>query len=100
MALIELNPIPKLIELRDQVLESSTKRMPKWKFRLAPNLVAQIQPKVTRPGYYPTQAAVYDCIAVEGENVTANDLISHPTIRPYVKVRFKIFVDRSRSGSS
>ena len=44
----DLTPITmpaRLIELRDQVLARSTKRMPKWKFRLAPDIVMMLQPK-------------------------------------------------------
>ncbi len=40
-------PIPSLAELREEVLKHSLKRMPKWKFRLAPDLVLQLQPKPT-----------------------------------------------------
>jgi hypothetical protein len=35
-----------LLDLREQVLSRSTKRMPKWKFRLADDVVVMIQPKV------------------------------------------------------
>jgi hypothetical protein len=38
-------PIPTLAQLRDEVLLRSQKRSPKWKFRLVPDLVVQIQPK-------------------------------------------------------
>jgi len=39
--------IPFLAELREEVLEHSLKRMPKWKFRFAPDIVVQLQPKPT-----------------------------------------------------
>jgi uncharacterized protein DUF6011 len=45
----DLTPITmpaRLIELREQVLARSTKRMPKWKFRLAHDVVMMLQPKV------------------------------------------------------
>ena len=39
--------LPFLAELREEVLKHSLKRMPKWKFRLASDLVFQLQPKPT-----------------------------------------------------
>jgi hypothetical protein len=39
--------IPFLAELREEVLKHSLKRMPKWKFRLAPDVIMQLQPKPT-----------------------------------------------------
>lgn len=42
-----LSPIPFLAELREEVLKHSLKRMPKWKFRFAPDVVVQLQPKPT-----------------------------------------------------
>jgi hypothetical protein len=41
----------RLTELREQVLARSTKRMPKWKFRLAPDIVLMMQPKVAKDQY-------------------------------------------------
>jgi hypothetical protein len=40
-------PIPTLAALRDRVLARSQTRAPKWGFRLAPDLVLQLQPKPT-----------------------------------------------------
>jgi hypothetical protein len=40
-------PIPALAELRDMVLARSKKRRPKWRFRLAPDLV--LQPSLRPP---------------------------------------------------
>ena len=42
--------VPLLQELYDLVLQHSEKRMPRWKFRLAPDLIVQVQPEVTRHG--------------------------------------------------
>ena len=42
-----LPPIRFLAELREEVLKRSLKRMPKWKFRIASDLVLQLQPKPT-----------------------------------------------------
>jgi hypothetical protein len=47
---VPLPPIPFLQSLYDLVLARSEKRMPKWKFRLGPDLLLEIQPKLTRTG--------------------------------------------------
>ena len=47
---VRLPEIPFLQSIYDGVLERSEKRMPKWKFRLAPDVIMQIQPKLTRAG--------------------------------------------------
>jgi hypothetical protein len=47
---IHLPEIPFLQTLYDAVLTHSEKRMPKWKFRLAPDVMLEIQPKLTRAG--------------------------------------------------
>ena len=36
-------PIPKLAELREAVLAHSEKRKPKWGFRIAPDIVMELQ---------------------------------------------------------
>lgn len=43
----QIVPAPKLAELRKFVLSLSEKRSPKWRFRLADDLVIRIQPKLT-----------------------------------------------------
>ena len=40
---IRIAPIPKLAELREAVLAHSDKRKPKWGFRLAPDIVMELQ---------------------------------------------------------
>jgi hypothetical protein len=57
-------PIPTLANLRDAILERSEKRFPKWKFRLAPDLILQIQPRAA----IKTQ---FECVAVKVEGATA-----------------------------
>jgi hypothetical protein len=54
-----IKPAPLLAELRDRVFRQSEKRSPKWKFRLAPDLVVQIQPKLT------TALLKFECRAVQ-----------------------------------
>lgn len=45
---IRIEPIPMLAALRDAVLSRSDKRMPKWQFRLADDIVTRIQPKTAK----------------------------------------------------
>lgn len=40
-----LSPIPTLADLREQVLQRSSTRCPRWRFRLADDLIMQLQPK-------------------------------------------------------
>jgi uncharacterized protein DUF6011 len=42
---LPMEPIPALAALRAVVLERTTKRMPKWQFRVADDITIQIQPK-------------------------------------------------------
>ena len=51
-------PMPMLAYLRVCVLSRSAKRMPKWKFRVSPDIVTEVQP---RPSSF---AAVFHCKAV------------------------------------
>ncbi len=53
-----------LANLRDAVLERSEKRFPKWKFRLAPDLILQVQPRAA----IKTQ---FECVALKIEGATA-----------------------------
>lgn len=48
-------PIPFLAELREEVLQHSLKRMPKWKFRLSADVVLEMQPK---PTFLPSAKAI------------------------------------------
>jgi hypothetical protein len=68
---IPIPPQPLLAHLRTRVLERSEKRSPKWKFRLAPDLVLQVQPKLT------TALLRFDCKAVMCENAT-KELLTTP----------------------
>jgi Family of unknown function (DUF6011) len=61
-------PIPPprdLAELREYVLARSEKRSPRWRFRLAPDLVTQIQPKLTQA------FARFECSALQCEGANA-----------------------------
>ena len=43
-----IEPMPALAALRDAILQRSHKRMPRWRFRIAPDIVTQIQPKLAK----------------------------------------------------
>jgi hypothetical protein len=59
--MITFVPLTFLRDLREECLAHSEKRMPKWKFRLAPDLVMQLQPK---PMYLPTPRQIESGIKI------------------------------------
>jgi hypothetical protein len=62
-------PQPALAELRKLVLSRSEKRSPKWKFRLAPDLVVQIQAKLLAQGI-----ERFQCLAIMRDDATGQML--------------------------
>jgi hypothetical protein len=93
-------PVPFLAELREEVLKHSLKRMPKWKFRLASDLVFQLQPK---PTLMPSEAAMargikpklqhFEGEAVMFEGVTG-DVFRRLPLRsawPWWKIKFELY---------
>jgi hypothetical protein len=48
---VPITPIAALAALRKAVVERTRKRMPTWKFRLSPAIVAEIKPKVILPKF-------------------------------------------------
>jgi hypothetical protein len=64
---IQIRPSPLLSGLRDMVLAQRHDRCPKWRFRLAPDLVVQIQPK---PAERRDRFQLFKCVAIAGEDVT------------------------------
>jgi hypothetical protein len=93
-------PIPFLAELREEVLKHSLKRMPKWKFRFAPDIVVQLQPKptvllsaaATASGLKPKYQHFVG-VAVMGEGVTGAALKQLPK-RPcpaWWQIKFEIY---------
>jgi uncharacterized protein DUF6011 len=76
-----IEPMPMLASLRDAVLMRSDKRMPKWKFRLADDIVTQIQPKpAKRTRDNPCGSDWFDCHAVINEQADGSALEAR---RPY-----------------
>jgi hypothetical protein len=81
-----IKPAPVLAELREMVLARSERRSPKWKFRLAPDLVVQIQAKLT------TALLKFDCIAVQCERAHLEVLLTsrREIQRPYWRLSFEL----------
>jgi uncharacterized protein DUF6011 len=92
--------LPFLAELREEVLKHSLKRMPKWKFRFAPDIVVQLQPK---PTMLPSEVAMargikpkfhlFEGIAVMAEGVTVASL-KNPLVKPcppWWQIKFELF---------
>ena len=63
---VAIAPMPMLAYLRACVASRTTKRMPKWKFRVAADVVAHIQP---RPGSF---APSFNCKAVVHDEAGAD----------------------------
>ena len=57
---VPIAPMPMLAYLRVCILSRSAKRMPKWKFRVSPDIVTEVQP---RPDSF---AAVFRCRGQRG----------------------------------
>ena len=82
-----IRPAPLLSALRDLVLARSEKRSPKWKFRLAPDLVLQIQPKLT------LALLKFECAALRCDGADLKDLVTTKNIergRRYWRFRFDL----------
>jgi hypothetical protein len=76
-----IEPMPLLASLRDAVLMRSEKRMPKWKFRVADDIVTQIQPKpAKRTRDNPCGQHWFDCHAVVNKQADRSML---ETRRPF-----------------
>jgi len=92
--------IPFLAELREEVLKHSLKRMPKWKFRFAPDIIVQLQPRPTMLLSAAVLARGYKIkhqhfvgVAVMMENVTGEALKQTPR-RPcpsWWQIKFEIY---------
>jgi hypothetical protein len=84
-------PMPMLAALRDSVLMRSTKRMPKWKFRVADDVVVKIQPHTrTRTKANREGLPWFECLAVVHDEATGAMLKEPP--RDGWNVRFKLTI--------
>ena len=81
-----ISPIPTLARLREMVLERSEQRSPKWKFRVAPDLVLQIQAKLT------TALLRFDGLALLAEGADLNMLLKprNEIDRDYWRIKFEL----------
>src|SRR5262245_57889902 len=80
-----IKPAPMLAELGEMVLTRSESRSPKWKFRLAPDLVVQIQAKLTRA------LLKFHCLGVRCDRADLGDLLQPRKIdRPHWQLGFKM----------
>lgn len=92
---VAIPPMPMLAALREAVLARSTKRMPKWKFRVAPDIVAQIQPRpATRTKINRDGLPWFDCIAVVRDEVDGAMLKDPP--RDSWRIRFRLTISSDR----
>jgi hypothetical protein len=81
--------IPLLQQLNDWVIQQNEKRLPKWKFRFAPDFAIQIQSKLTRK-----HAVLFEGRALHAENVKAGlfvGLLRHDYY--HSRVNFKLFAN-------
>jgi hypothetical protein len=93
-------PLTFLAELREEVLKHSLKRMPKWKFRFAPDIVVQLQPQPTILPPAARLGRICKCkyhhfvgAAVQMEGVTGEALKQLPkrSSLPWWQIKFEIY---------
>lgn len=82
-----LTAIPFLAELRSFVLERSHSRLPKWRFRLADDLVVQLQP---RPAERRDRYFLFAGQALQGRNLTADVFKTARAARGHYGIGFGI----------
>ena len=83
---VPIAAMPMLAYLRVCVLSRSSKRMPKWKFRVSPDIVTQVQP---RPSSF---AAVFHCKAIVHDEAGAELLTDKRRPLDSWMIAFKLFV--------
>jgi hypothetical protein len=96
-----------LAEMREEVLKHSLKRMPKWKFRLAQDLIMQLQPKPTvLPSAFAIARGVkpklerFEGVAVMSENVKGDALKRLPLrpCPPWWQIKFELYTHEPDAG--
>ena len=84
-------PIPLLQQLRDWVIATNERRLPKWKFRFA-----QIHPRLTR-----AHTLLLEGVAVRTENVSAHLFTTSAALRahphPYWWISFRLFGEEGKT---
>ena len=91
----KLPPVPLLQQLNDWVIQRNEKRLPKWKFRFASDLAAQIQSKLTRK-----HTILFEGIAIQTENVSAKHFVEPKLLQglTYWKLSFVLFCNEPDAG--
>ena len=83
---VPIAPMPMLAYLRVCILSRSAKRMPKWKFRVSPDIVTEIQP---RPDSF---AALFRCKAIVHDEAGAELLTNKQRPPNSWMIEFKLSV--------
>jgi hypothetical protein len=81
-------PVGTLKTLRDTVLAISANRCPKWRFRLAPDLVVQIQPF---PGNLRGRLCLFRCLVVQGEGITKEHFAAWKDRKGFTSLAFNLY---------
>lgn len=97
----DIPPIPLLRELNDWVVKQNEKRLPKWKFRFAPDFAIQVHPRITR-----AFDVLFECVALQTEGLTATLFVEPNKLRgqQFYRVGFDLRVQadnwsfKARSG--
>ena len=87
---VSIKPAPALAELHKMVFERSEKRSPKWKFRFAPDLVLQVQPKLTQRALFK-----FECRSIRRKGADLADLLAkrQDIQRPYWFLDFDLYAN-------
>jgi hypothetical protein len=86
-ATVPIPPQAELGQLYAAVFARTEKRSPKWKFRLATDLIVQIHPKLT------TALLKFECLAVQGKDTNAATLTTTKNREGLPHVRFDLRVE-------
>jgi Family of unknown function (DUF6011) len=83
---VPIPPQQAIAELYSYVLARSEKRSPKWKFRLRPDLIIEIQPKCSKSVY------LFECRALRLERAGLEHLVGKAEALPppYYKMKFVV----------
>ena len=94
----QIDPIPFLAKLRDIVVERNPKRCPKWRFRIAPELVVQIQPRPTEH-YAGARWFLFTCTALQGPEITEGQFGKNYVSAKTGQTRVSFYILSSEDGT-
>jgi hypothetical protein len=96
----ELPPIPFLADLREIVLDHSEKRCPKWRFRFAPELGMQIQPRpvvmisaAAKARGWRQRVILFQGVAVQGEDLSLAAFLPGNSHLGEFRLNFDLFAE-------